>query len=131
MHSKTMFGHAVRRTQGANAGLEKDNLEQTVNGLKGSKNAAPIMYKKIAPLDNSGFLWYHARVKLGCFATALSDLTGRKASQKKISRLREMELASVFFRLFGFWTVDPASPATLMSALSPCLFRGTAERIFG
>ena len=59
------------------------------------------MYKKIAPLDNFGFLWYHARVKLGCFATALSDLTGRKASPKNDSRLREMELASVFFRLFG------------------------------
>ena len=35
------------------------------------------MYKTFATLDKFGFLWYHARVKLGCFATAPSDLTGQ------------------------------------------------------
>ena len=82
------------------------------------------MYKSISLLDNFGFLWYHARVKLGCFATALSDLTGRKASQKKILTFAGNGARKRLFPPFpGVGTVDPASPATLMSALSPCLFR--------
>ena len=55
-----------------------------MNASKWDFRGVSLMYKRLSALDNFGFLWYHARVKLGCFATALSDLTGRKASQKKI-----------------------------------------------
>lgn len=48
-----------------------------MNGQKRGFFGFPIMYKTFVPLDNFGFLWYHARVKLGCFATAPSDLTSR------------------------------------------------------
>ena len=57
-----------------------------------------LMYKTFPPLDNFGFLWYHARVKLGCFATAPSDLTGPKGFCESESTFAENGAASVFFR---------------------------------
>ena len=83
------------------------------------KNGVLLMYKSFTPLDNFAILWYHARVKLGCFATAPCDLASSYAWIFDGSKRLRGWYASVFFRpCWGFDGLSVLPWLPKMSAVS-------------